>query len=190
MLEDMICSGQGDEPPAPSARQIKARWRKPDTSWLKVNTDVAFTLNTGQGASGAVLRDDQGNFVVALAQAYGHVPDVLTAEALAARDGLKLAVENGAQRVCLEVDNTSVVCLLRAAEGFRSPIAGIWHEMRGLASLLVDFCIYVIGREGNEAAHRCAKMASVSSPSHSWLGYAPWWLWEIVLRDCNDLANE
>jgi hypothetical protein len=73
--------------------------------------------------------------VAALAQAYGHIPDVLTAEALAAWDGLKLAVENGAQWVCLEVGNTSVACLLGAAEGFRSLIAGIRYEMRDLSSL-------------------------------------------------------
>jgi hypothetical protein len=38
----------------------------------------------GPVTSDAVLRDDQEIFVAALAQAYGHIPDVLTAEALAA----------------------------------------------------------------------------------------------------------
>jgi hypothetical protein len=88
------------------------------------------------------------------------------------------------------MDNTSVACLLGATEGFRSPMAGIWHEVRVLSSMLDDFRISVIGRDGNKAAHTCAKMASVSSPSHSWLGCTPPWLRESVLRDCNDLANE
>jgi hypothetical protein len=49
-------------------------------------------METGYGASGAVLRDDRGLFVAATAQAYGHLPDALSAEALAGRDGMKLAI--------------------------------------------------------------------------------------------------
>jgi hypothetical protein len=152
---------------------------------------VSFEINNDHNTPlASTIMINSSAIVVALAQAYGHIPDVLIAEALVAKDGLKLAVENGAQRVCLEVDNTLVVCLLGAAEGFRSPILGIWHEVKDLSAFLVDFRFSVIRREVNEAAHTCAKMASDSSPSHSWLGHAPSWLREIVLRDCNDLANE
>jgi hypothetical protein len=56
--------------------------------------------------------------VAASAQAYSRIPDVLMAEALAARDGVKLAAENCGGQVCLELDNTSVAALLRATEAY------------------------------------------------------------------------
>jgi hypothetical protein len=71
-----------------------------------------------------------------------------------------------------------------------SPIASVWHEIKELASAFLGFRVSVIGREGNGAAHACAKIASLSSPTPSWLGYTPLWLQEAVLRDCNDLINE
>ena len=43
------------------------------------------------------------------ARRYEHVPDALTGEALAARDGLRLVAEQGHENVILEVNNLSLV---------------------------------------------------------------------------------
>jgi hypothetical protein len=96
------------------------------------------------------------------------------AEALAARDGMKLALENGGGRVCLELDNTTVASLLQSSDGNRSIIAAVWHDIRELSSSFVNFRVSVVRREGKEVAHACAKMASIHSDrSHSWSGYMP-----------------
>jgi hypothetical protein len=127
---------------------------------LKVNTDASFVLSTHTGTGGAVIRDEFGRMVGASANFYNHIPDVLTAEAVAARDSLLLARAGGHAKVY----NLPLVNLLRSLDGERSPIAGIWHEIRELSRVFTSFDISFVNREGNEAAHRCAKLASRSSP--------------------------
>lgn len=40
-------------------------WRKPPHSTVKVNADASFQADTLSGASGAVVRDDKGDFIAA-----------------------------------------------------------------------------------------------------------------------------
>ena len=96
------------------------------------------------GSAGAVLRDERGGVLAAAARAYSNVADVLMAEAMAARDGVLLAIEQGAMRVILETDNAELVTLLRSDDGIRSTIAGVWHEIRGLRVCLVGEKIWVL----------------------------------------------
>jgi hypothetical protein len=99
------------------------------------------------------------------------------AEALAGRDGMVLATEQGATKVILEADNMQVASLIRAEEGIRS-------------SLFTAFDVSFVQREGNEAAHRCASMPSEATPLLSWSGLLPNWLVEIAGKDCNDSLNQ
>ena len=80
---------------------------------MKVNTDAAFVSATGDGAGGAVVRNSQGEIMMAAARFYKHLPDVLTSEALAARDGMMLAQDLGVDQLILELDNSTLVALLR-----------------------------------------------------------------------------
>ena len=50
------------------------------------------------------------------------VPDALTAEAMAAKEGLELAAENGYNKVILEVDCSGLKTLLDGDDGTRSAI--------------------------------------------------------------------
>jgi hypothetical protein len=122
MLEDMICSTSERSAAATLPAKRRAKWQKPDQGWVKVNTDATFDAATENGASGAVMRNDRGEFVAASARAFSRTLDVLMAEALAARDGVKMALEHGGGRVCLELDNTTVASLLQWSDGNRSII--------------------------------------------------------------------
>jgi len=73
-----------------AAPRQRVMWKKPPVCWMKVNTDAAFVSTTSDGAGGAVVRNSQGEIVMAAASFCKHLPDVLTSEALAARDGVML----------------------------------------------------------------------------------------------------
>jgi hypothetical protein len=128
------------------------------TGWKKVNTDACFVLSTHTGPAGAVIRDEFGRMVGASANYHKHIPDVLTAEALAAWDGLMLARAGGHAKILPELDNLPLVNLLRSLDSERSPIAGIWHEIKELSRVFTSFDISFVNREGNEEAHWCAKL--------------------------------
>jgi hypothetical protein len=104
-------------------------WQKPDTGWVKVNTDASFVRALRSGSGGAVLRDEHGDLLRASARWYDHCSDVLVAEVLAARDGMMLAQSSGCKRIVLELDNKELVNLLSSDAGERSSIAGLWHEI-------------------------------------------------------------
>jgi hypothetical protein len=136
------------------------------------------------------MRDERGGILAAAAHYYSNIADVLMAEALAARNGVLLAIEQGAMKVILETDNTTMVTLLRSDDGIRSTICGVWHEIRELSLSFTAFVCVHVNREGNEAAHLCARMPSVSTQIMSWIGALPNWLREAANRDCNDVYQQ
>ncbi|KAF8686219.1 hypothetical protein HU200_043600 [Digitaria exilis] len=83
------------------------QWQKPNEGWIKINTDAAFDPGTCTGSAGVVIRNHDGLVQAAAARWFDDTPDVLTAEAMAAKEGLELAVECGLfsrSMVCFRVD--------------------------------------------------------------------------------------
>jgi hypothetical protein len=68
------------------------KWRRPEEGWSKVNTNAAFSEDGKEGATTSVITDDQGVLQAADALWYDRDLDACTMEALACRDGIKLAV--------------------------------------------------------------------------------------------------
>lgn len=68
--------------------------------------------NTCTGSAGVVIGDHLGLVQVVAARWFGDVPDVLTAEAMAVKEGMELAAKNSYDRIILEVDCCSLKSLL------------------------------------------------------------------------------
>ncbi|MFS9531496.1 reverse transcriptase-like protein, partial [Klebsiella pneumoniae] len=75
--------------------QPRDKWRAPEEGWAKLNTDGSFNAQSFCGGGGAVLRNSEGVVLAAEARWHEQLPDVITVEALAARDGLLMAVAQG-----------------------------------------------------------------------------------------------
>ena len=97
-----------------------------------MNTDAAFDDTTATGSSGVVIRDCNGVVLAGAARWLDHVPDALTAEAMAAKEGLELALENGYDKVILEVDCSALKSMVDNREGMRSSIGGICFDITEL----------------------------------------------------------
>lgn len=137
---------------------------------VEYNTDASFNPQTFCGSGGAVLRDGRGEVLAAESILFDQVPDVITAEALVARDGLVLAVARGTTRLILEMDNLTLVNYFKSESGGRSSIAGIWHEVRELSRSFVEFKVRFVKCDANSAAHSCARMSSCTSRVCLWGG--------------------
>ncbi|RLN12711.1 hypothetical protein C2845_PM09G13790 [Panicum miliaceum] len=111
-------------PPKPNRPSASATWRRPDEGWVKVNTDAAFDAAMCTGSAGVVIRDHAGVVLAAATRWLGSVPDVLTAEALAAREGLELTLECGFGKAVLEVHCSELKAMLESSDGRRSSIGG------------------------------------------------------------------
>jgi hypothetical protein len=90
-----------------------------------------------------------------------------------AKEGLELAVENGYDRVVLEVDCRGLKSLLvdRACE--RSSIDGICSDITELGRSFSDFRVEWMCRDANSVAHHCARMVTATERSQFWLDYFP-----------------
>ena len=67
-------------------------WNKPSYGMMEVKVDSTFHADTLLGASGAVVRDDKGDFIAAASWFIPHVRDVDSAELMAIRNGIYLQV--------------------------------------------------------------------------------------------------
>ena len=129
---------------------------------------LRFMLRTGGGATGAVLRDDEGRFLEAQAAAYNHCMDALTTEAYACRDGVVLAERHGVTRLCLETDCQEVVGLWENRGNNRSVIHPILMEIQERSLQFQDFTFIHASRLCNRVAHELAKQADGTVETVVW----------------------
>jgi ribonuclease HI len=80
--------------------------------------DAAYDVDSGRGASGAIIRDAGGNVVAAACDYTDHAIDAVSMEASALLSGLKLAEQFGAQSLTVESDCLEVVkAIQKISEG-------------------------------------------------------------------------
>jgi ribonuclease HI len=176
--------GQVQVQQTPKAAEVtEMRWEKPPLGWVKCNTDGAFHEQQGQGATGAVLRNDSGGFLRGGAKWYNHCLDALSMEALACRDGLTLALQAGFQKVWLETDCQEVVKLWQAGVNQRSSVVSIIREIRELSTLFQDFKFSFVSRSCNKLAHALAKKVT-GNTRVGWWSYAPTSVLNLLSSDC------
>jgi ribonuclease HI len=137
----------------------KARWHPPQMDVLKMNTDACFVEDTMSGSTGLVVRNHQGMLMRAQALWYEHSANASLMEAMAIRDGARLAVEMGYQQIIIESDCSEVVQLLNADCLNRSELKPICQEILEITRTFSSFSISLISRDANQAAHLCAKQA-------------------------------
>jgi ribonuclease HI len=178
---DLAIIGRSNSKQTP---KIQPRWKPPEEGILKLNVDASFSNSLGEGATGLVLRNHAGVLVRGQAIWYEHAANALVMEALAFRDGVKLACDLGLPRIEVETDASEVVKLWNSRNQGRSEIASIFREVEGLISNLELFTLSCIRWEANEGAHLCAKQASASRRRCLWINYIPSFLVQCLLNDC------
>ena len=77
--------------------------------FVKLNVDASFDHDLLRGTTGAVLRDDKGNFIAGGNWKMHRCADVLTVEAMALRFGLILAQKVGCNRLIINSENMEVI---------------------------------------------------------------------------------
>lgn len=80
------------------------KWRPSLEGQLILNVDASFSELDYTGASGAVIRDNRGRFIKAATARLYHVPDVVSAEAAALLEGLKLLRSTGCNNAVIRMD--------------------------------------------------------------------------------------
>jgi ribonuclease HI len=133
------------------------KWRRQEEGWSKVNTDATLSEDSKEGATAFVIRDDQEALQATVALWYERGLDACTMEALACRDGLKLAVQLGLRRVQLESDCLQAVQLWKRKNMQRYILNPILKEMEEISLAFHEFSVSHNSRNYNKVAHCLAK---------------------------------
>lgn len=155
-------------------------WCPPPVGMVKINIDAGKLGDQGYGL-GAVFRDHCGKVFFAAACPSFIQVQVVGAEILAARWALQLAVENGVQKIYLELDSQQAVTLLNQQVTPRNNLGLIIDDVKLLLSRFSFWSCNHIRRKGNKLAHYMAKLGVASTQQIIFDS--------IVLQELSSMAN-
>ena len=162
------------------------KWQMPVTGFIKINSDGALRNEDSIGASGVVARD-ANSFRGAACKVYEGISEPLIIDALALRDVVASAVQQGFPQVVFEVDCAVLLQHWNDRVCDRSVIKPVLDEISELYNSLF-LCSFVFAcREANQAAHCCAKFASLQRVSCAWNADPPAFLADSLSVDCNSV---
>ncbi|KAM3332208.1 hypothetical protein ACQJBY_027798 [Aegilops geniculata] len=159
-------------------------WKKPTSGRVKINVDAAFSSENMTGATGAVARDDRGEFIAATSWFISHVTSAESAEVVAIRNGMLLAANVGCNSLILESDSTNAVDIINQ-EDYLGQEVSIYMECQQLGSDFAKVNVIHCFREANCVADSIAKNALSTRSSMIWDEVVPDF---ISLQIVNNLA--
>jgi ribonuclease HI len=140
-------------------------WQPPLPDWTKVNTDGSFSHRDHSGGTGFVIRNCTGNILGAGCSAMPKYQDMEEAEVTAALHGIKLAIELGFPKVCVELDCALVVTAIRSQEQDRPTYWSTYEEAKKLLKAFQDLTITLVKRDCNSVADHLANFARTTGTS-------------------------
>lgn len=106
------------------AKELQTKWQKPLVGRCKVNSD-ATCFKEGCVGFGEIMRNVEGDVMVATFNQFGGSFTAEEAEAMAARHALSIAVEVGLMRLVLECDCLKLITHLKEGKRENSSFGNI-----------------------------------------------------------------
>ena len=91
-------------------------WQPPEEGWVKLNCDGADNLQLGKAIVGVIARDKKGSVLAGVGRIV-HADEPEVTEALAIKTGIKLAKEQGYQKVVIESFSRNVIEKVKGTSG-------------------------------------------------------------------------
>jgi ribonuclease HI len=157
--------------------------------FVKLNVDASFYADDLCGATGGVIRDSHGSFISARNSKIDHVNDILSAEALALKQGLILAQTVGCDRAICCSNSMDVIQAMEDGGYSNGSAAAIFDDCYHLASYFLKIQFEHNYREANQVAHELARVAGRNDQS-VWLDEPPSFLLHLFLKDVTHVINE
>jgi ribonuclease HI len=136
---------------------------------------LLFIQETHNGGWGFIVRDHQGEAIMAGAGRLTTVPDVLSAEAAACAKALQSATNFGISQVQVEVDSALLQQALLTSS----------MDLVASGMLIRDTRVLLVPRNCNSAAHALASLGMSWDPGEScvWTNPLPEFVKSLVTRD-------
>ena len=165
------------------------KWERPESGWLKLNTDGSFDDLLGNAGGGGLIRDEQGQWVAGFTRKIGKINSFM-AEAWALRDGLVLCNQMKVSKVIVESDAKAVVDALNNRGSHNSAFSPLFNDCRQLASNIPQVVFRHIYREANSCVDRLANLRRLQQLDFVLHSSPPVDLASFVLADCQGVYSK
>lgn len=154
--------------PSPSKGFSLVRWSPPLEAWFKVNVDASFLPDEGVTGIDIIVRYSYGRVLFSAIKFLGFTASADYAEGMAAIEGFTVAQDLGFRPMVVESDSLRIVGLFSAPVEDLSEVGVLISNFRQQNPHPSGSCQYV-SRNGNEAAHRLATLASHRRSDCIWM---------------------
>ncbi|PON42149.1 Ribonuclease H-like domain containing protein [Trema orientale] len=167
-----------------SAAVVSSHWRRPALGCLKLNVDAAVFEGGDAIGIGGIIRDSEGVILTCWALKVTGRFDILSAELIAIREGIRLAIDFGCPLHEIESDSLLAVHVISQPQPF-SVVASIVQDIIFLISSAgYGFCQHIL-RASNMVVHDLASFVICSLVNKVWGDSCPYF---IKICNCRSSA--
>ena len=137
---------------------ILVYWERPQSPWVKINTDATIIANPSFAGLGGIIRDENGRFLAAFQNFLPNL-SIFEAELQAVVSGLTLAIATGHTHIIVESDSRGIIDLINNQSNHVN--WKWWKYLYSLATMSTGLNVTYkhICREGNSVADALADEA-------------------------------
>ncbi|KAF5477637.1 hypothetical protein F2P56_004257 [Juglans regia] len=138
-----------------SKNQIKkvVSWNPPPIGYLKLNVDGATFYEQHTSRVGVILRDHNGDILVACSKVERDVVSSKFIQAIAMFRGLQLCIQWGVPKLTLETDCLLLVNALNNLTDYITDFDFLLQDIQRMMTFFQEVQVLHINRLGNTAAH-------------------------------------
>ncbi|XP_073061791.1 uncharacterized protein [Primulina eburnea] len=161
-----------------------SRWIAPPINHLRLDVDAAYNVNSNRFAIGGVVRNHEGQPLLAFGKKITKPPSIVAAELIAIEEGFQIA-----QTQHLRINQITSDSLM-AVQAVTSPTEDYGYtgafatKTRNLLASHALLKLEHVLRTANGVAHSLASFATSSPSPFVWIcGEFPSWLVKLVIKD-------
>ncbi|XP_073121176.1 uncharacterized protein [Henckelia pumila] len=167
-----------------NAMSTKEKWMPPPVSQLRLDTDAAVKEDKNLAAIGGIVRNHEGQPLMAFARNINLPSSIVHAELLAIEEGLRISKEIGLKIDQVFFDSLMAVQVVTKPEEDFSYIGAVAASVKKLLDLNRNSRIMHNCGSANLVAHSLAHFSfSFLYPSLWVNGNFPFWLVNLVIQD-------
>ncbi|XP_042965938.1 uncharacterized protein LOC122299618 [Carya illinoinensis] len=149
------------------------RWSRPREQAVKANWDAAVDKKEGKVGIGVVIRDEEGEVLVATGEQMNYMTDAAIAESFALRKALEVCRDLNFNNVWFEGDAQNIVNAVNTETEDMSRYGSVIEDVKNLLKGRKKWRVSFVFREANEAAHVLARDVLFFQSEIVWIEDAP-----------------
>ncbi|MBA0722514.1 hypothetical protein Golax_003187, partial [Gossypium laxum] len=132
-------------------------WKPPQDSWVKLNFDAAYKIQTKRSCLGFIIRNERGKVMGSGVTLHGNILDAFLAEARTCYQGLFFAKETGFVKVEVEGDSKTVIEKINQERFYRADLDSVIIDIKSTGRTFHQIRFKHVRREANWVAHFIAR---------------------------------